>query len=378
MAVYLDHNASTPIDERVFDAMHPFLMGRYGNPSSVHNFGRTVRRAIDEAREQVAALVNSHPSQVVFTGGGTEANNMVFAGLSQRVTPGQILMSAIEHPSILHSKCYFDSQWQVDMLHVDEQGRLDLAYLDEHVNDQTRLVSVMFANNEVGVIQDVSAFSEICRARGVIYHCDAIQAIGKVAVDYVASGAHLMSLSSHKIYGPQGCGALIVDKSVDMASMMVGGGQEKKRRAGTENVAAIVGFGKAAELAKSELQQNQQQLLALRQQLEQGLRSIEGVTIFSAEAERLPNTVMFAVEGIAGETLLMALDAMGYAVSSGSACESGNDTPSHVLKAMNVPHDLALGSVRISLGKGNTQQEIVGVINTLKQQIQMMRSMLHR
>ncbi|VAW88655.1 Cysteine desulfurase [hydrothermal vent metagenome] len=379
MATYLDHNATTPLDERVLEAMHPFLMKSYGNPSSVHGFGRHVRRAIDNAREQVAALVNAHPSQVIFTSGGTEANNMVFAGLAQRQTAGRALVSAIEHPSVLRGTKHLDShQWQIETIAVDASGRVSADLLNAMIDDQTRLVSVMAANNEVGTVQDVAILSAICRDRQVIFHCDAVQAVGKIEVDFSSTQTHLMSLSSHKIYGPQGCGALVVDKLVDMAPLMYGGGQEKKRRAGTENVAAIVGFGKAAELAASELSHNQQHLLQLRQQLERALKTVDGVTIFAASAERLPNTVMFAVEGIAGETLLMALDALGFAVSSGSACESAEEGPSHVLVAMGVPFELAQTSIRISLGRGNTAQDVDNVIIALKQQIQMMRSMACR
>lgn len=379
MATYLDHNATTPLDERVLEAMNPFLTASYGNPSSVHGFGRHVRRAIDDAREQVAALVNAHPSQVIFTSGGTEANNMVFAGLAQRQTAGRALVSAIEHPSILRGTKHLGShQWQVGTVAVDVSGRVSADLLSAMIDDQTRLVSVMAANNEVGTVQDVATLSAICRDRQVVFHCDAVQAAGKIKVDFAGTQAHLMSLSSHKIYGPQGCGALIVDKLVDMAPLMYGGGQEKKRRAGTENVAAIVGFGQAAELAASELSQNQQHLLQLRQQLERALKIVDGVTIFAASAERLPNTVMFAVEGIAGETLLMALDTLGFAVSSGSACESAEEGSSHVLLAMGVPFELAQASIRISLGRSNTVQDVDNVVTALKQQIRMMRSMACR
>lgn len=376
MPVYLDHNATTPLDERVLAVMYPYLTSSYGNPSSVHGFGREVRSAIEKAREQVAALVNAHPSQVVFTSGGTEANNMVFVGIAQTRAASRVITSAVEHPSVLRATRHLDSrQWQVGQVGVDAQGYVSPDALATVLDEQTRLVSIMSANNEVGVIQDIPALAEECRSRGILFHSDAVQALGKVTVDFAASGAHLMSLSSHKIYGPQGCGALIVDKSVGLTPLMYGGGQEKKRRAGTENVAAIVGFGHAAELAAVEMQQNQCQLLALRQQLESALLDIEGVTLFAADAVRLPNTAMFSVEGVAGETMLMALDTLGYAVASGSACESGNDEPSHVLTAMGVSQDIALSSLRVSLGQSNTVQDVDGFIMALKQQIQMMRMM---
>ncbi len=375
MTIYLDHNATTPLDGRVLEAMMPYLSGDYGNPSSVHTFGRQVRAAIDQAREQVAALVNAHPSQVVLTCGGTEANNMVFAGIARSQDPACVLISAIEHPSVMRSVRHMvDRGWQVATIPVDGQGRVSPLELAQRLEPQTRLVSIMSANNEVGVIQDVPTLAEVVRSHGAIFHTDAVQALGKIEVDFVASGAQLMSLSSHKIYGPQGCGALVVDKAVDMAPLMYGGGQEKKRRAGTENVAAIIGFGKAAELAKTELTQNRKHVLQLREKLESDLANIEGIVLFSTETERLPNTVMFAVEGIAGETLLMALDSLGYAVSSGSACESGSANPSHVLLAMGVDRDTAEASIRVSLGKQNSTQDIEGLVTAL-QQIQMMRSM---
>ena len=376
MAIYLDHNATTPLDSRVLAEMTPYLTTLFGNPSSVHGCGRVVRGAVDQAREQVAALGNAHPSQVIFTSGGTEANNMVFAGIALRYPVGQVLVSAIEHPSVLRSAQHLTAQqWQVAKLPVDCAGRVSPQGLSEMLNPMTRLVSVMSANNEVGTLQDISALADGCREQGVIFHSDAVQALGKVKVEFSASGAQLMSLSSHKIYGPQGCGALIVDKSVDLAALMHGGGQERRRRAGTENVAAIVGFGKAAELAAAELESQQQHCLALRNLLEQRLMQIDGVTLFASEAQRLPNTVMFAVKGIAGETMLMALDSLGFSVSSGSACESGSEDPSHVLMAMGIERELAMASIRISLGRQNTPQDIEGLIVALQQQIQMMRSM---
>ncbi|MCF6218316.1 MAG: cysteine desulfurase [Gammaproteobacteria bacterium] len=375
MSTYLDHNATTPLDERVLEAMHPFLTASYGNPSSVHGFGRHMRRAVDNAREQLAALVNAHPSQVIFTSGGTEANNMVFSGLAQRQPPGRVLISTIEHPSVLRGTKHMDRlKWQIERIPVDQAGRVEVDTLAGMIDSQTRLVSIMAANNETGTIQDIEALAATCREHNAVFHCDAVQALGKIKVDFPASMAHLMSLSSHKIYGPQGCGALVVEKSIDLAPLMYGGGQERTRRAGTENVAAIVGFGRAAEIAANELEKNRQQLLLLRQLLEQMLQTIEGVVLFATQAERLPNTVMFAVEGVAGETMLMALDEMGFAVSSGAACESTKGEPSHVLTAMGVSYELAQASIRISLGRANTAQDVENVVVALKHKILMMRS----
>ncbi len=367
MPIYLDHNATTPIDERVLERMLPYLRQYYGNPSSLHQPGRVARAALDQARGQVAALVNAHPSQVVFTSGGTEANNFALAGLAGSLPPGRLAVSAIEHSSVLGAARALAGQgWGVDLVAVDAQGRVTPQALAAALRPDTRLVSVMLANNETGVVQDIAALSAAARAAGAVMHCDAVQAAGKLGLDFLASGAQLMSLSAHKIYGPKGVGALIVDKSLDLRPLLYGGGHERGLRAGTENVAGIVGFGAAAELAAAEWPDRRQHQLALRARFEARLQAeLPELVVAAREAERLPNTVMLAVPGIDGPSLLMNLDQAGIAVSSGSACAAGSTEPSHVLVAMGFPNDLARNAIRVSFGKRNTDAEVDALITAL-------------
>ncbi|GMQ83649.1 MAG: cysteine desulfurase family protein [Gammaproteobacteria bacterium] len=370
MKLYLDYNASSPLDERVLAAMTDCMAGMPGNPSSTHQFGRALRAMLDAAREQVAALAGVQPAQVIFTGGGSEANNLALHAVTAGQAVGRLAISRIEHPSVLESGQALTGQgWQRDLIEVDEQCRVTLQALVEKLHRDTRLVSVMTANNETGVIQDIAGLAARVRSAGAIFHTDAIQAAGKIALDFESSGVQLLSLSAHKIYGPKGVGALIVDKSLELTPLIYGGGQERGLRAGTENVAGIVGFGVAAELAKTQLEQRTAHMRSLRDRLERGLAHYTGITLFAREAERLPNTVQLAVAGIDGETLLMQLDRAGIAVSSGSACASGKNQVSHVLTAMGVDADTARGAIRISLGKDTTESEIDTLLAALSQQI---------
>lgn len=369
---YFDYNASAPLDERVLAAMLPFLKQHYANPSSSHQEGRLVRQAIEQAREQVAALVNAHPSQVIFTSGGTEANNLALKGVQLAQADARILVSAIEHESVFQPA----KRLQARTLPVDAQGRLDMAALEAGLRQGAELVSVMSVNNETGVIQDIADIADKVRAQGALMHTDAVQALGKHPLDMPGLGVQMMTLSSHKIYGPKGVGALVVDKGVSFEPLLHGGAHEKGRRAGTENVAGIIGFGQAAELTAQEWQPRSRQLLQLREGLESSLtHAIEGVEIFSKEAERVSNTCFFSVPGIDGETLLLALDDAGFAVSSGSACGSKDTEPSHVLMAMGIETELARGAVRISLGKENTEQQVDALVRAVKQQVETMRQM---
>jgi cysteine desulfurase len=385
MSIYLDHNATTPMDERVLEVMLPYLREQFGNPSSAHQLGRTARAAVGVAREQVAALVNAHPSQVVFTGGGTEANNLALTGIAGRSSAGHLAISAVEHDSVrAPAKALQKQGWSLDEIGVDKQGRLDAAQLRNTLATMrtsaskpaaTKLLAVMLANNETGVIHDIATVAAQAREAGAVLLVDAVQAAGKIPVDFVAMGAQLMSLSGHKIYGPKGVGALIVDKAMDMEPLIQGGGHEKGRRAGTENVAAIVGFGRAAELAMDALGARQVQLQLLRDHLEQRLTAeMPELRIFGQQAERLPNTSFFAVPGVDGETLLMSLDQLGLAVSSGSACSTGEVEPSHVLMAMGVEAGLARGAVRVSLGKDSRRDEIDGFVDGFKQQVRVLQN----
>jgi cysteine desulfurase len=360
---YFDHNATTPIDDRVLEAMLPFLKAFYGNPSSLYKHGRIVRSAIDSAREQVAALVGSQASQVIFTSGGTEANNLALTAIKspnlRMARLARLAISAIEHPSITEAAENLANQdHELKLIAVDGDGLITQQAIHELIEYQPAFVSIMLANNETGVIQDIANIADQIRANGTIVHTDAVQALGKIPVDFKQLGVEMMSISSHKIYGSKGCGALVFDKAVSLKSVFLGGGQEQGYRAGTENVPAIIGFGKAAELAGVELAKRAEKLLMLRTFLEARLQLIPRITIFAKDAERLPNTVQFGISGMDGEMLLMKLDQKGIAVSSGSACASGGGKPSPVLAAMGVSAELAKSAIRISLGKDNTPAEI--------------------
>jgi cysteine desulfurase len=374
-AVYLDHNGTTALDPRVLQAMMPYLSEQHGNAASRHVFGRGARQAIDHAREQVADAVGAHPSQVIFTAGGTEADNLAICGMSATRPAGQIAMSAIEHPAVTRPAFAMRARGhRVAVIAVDHVGRIEKNHLDAILEKPTALVSVMLANNETGVIQDIAGIAETARRHGAFMHTDAVQGLGKIKLDFSALNAHAMSLSAHKINGPQGAGALVLDKRVDIQPLLHGGGQEKGLRSGTENVAAIVGFGAACELIKHELVQRAGAVRQLRDQLELGLKAL-GAHIFGVSSgnERLPNTSFFAFPEIEGETLVMALDRKGFAVASGSACSSDSTEPSHVLLAMGIEPELARGAVRVSFGAGNSLQQLVAFLQVLENELQRLK-----
>lgn len=369
MSVYLDHNASTPLDPRVLEAMQPYLGGPYANPSSQHRYGRAARDAVETARAQVAALAGAMASEVVFTSGGTEANNFAIKGAAAGRAGSRLLYSAIEHPCVTEPMAALQARgWATEALAVDGDGRVDrAAFQGQLAGGGVRLVSCMAANNETGVLQDIAALAADAQAAGALMHVDAVQAAGKIELDFAGSGVQLMSLSSHKIYGPKGAGALLVDAGIELEPLLHGGGQEQGRRGGTENVAAIVGFGAAAELARQERVERMKFAGGLRDRLEASLREIEGLRIFSAAAPRLRNTSQFAIPGVHSATLLGLLDKRGFAVSSGSACASGTDEPSPVLLALGVPAPLALCAVRVSVGRGNSTAEVDGFVAALRE-----------
>jgi cysteine desulfurase len=367
--VYFDHNATTQIDARVLDAMLPWMSAQSGNPSSRHQFGRAAREAVAQAREQVARACGAQASQVVFTASGTEANNLAIKGLADYVPQGQILSSAVEHPCVTRSAMAMRAKGHLaHSIPVDSDGKVDRAQMKAQLRLATSLVSVMLANNETGVLQDVAELAGIARAHGSLMHTDAVQALGKIALNFNDLNVHAMTVSSHKLHGPQGAAALILDKRVDIQPLLHGGGQERGLRSGTENVAAIVGFGLACELASQQLTDYQAHTLSLRTQLEKGLASMN-VTIFGAQSKRLSNTSFFAMDGIEGETLVVALDRKGYAVASGSACSSDSTEPSAVLLAMGVQEELARGAVRLSLGTQNSAQQVADFLQQLQQEI---------
>jgi len=367
MALYLDNNATTAIDPVVLDAMMPYLQGIVGNPSSVHRFGRLTRDALEQARVQLAHLCGAQPGQVVFTSGGTEANNLAIKGALASQAPARLAVSAVEHASLLETaRSMSQTGWVLDEIAVDENGRVTHSSLEQALYENTALVSVMLANNETGAIQNIEDVVSTAGKYGAMIHTDASQAAGKVPVNFAQLGVNLMTLSSHKIYGPQGVGALIVDRAIELQPIQQGGGQERGLRGGTENIAGIVGFGMAAELAAKSLTERAKFQQIMRDDLVQALTELPQITLFATEGERLPNTVQFSVAGIDGETLLMQLDRKGIAVSSGSACHSGQSDPSHVLMAMGVDARVAKNAVRVSFGKDNKAEDTATFMEALK------------
>lgn len=367
--VYLDHNATTPLAPAVLAAMLPWLESRFGNASSRHEYGRQARQAIDEARQRIAAAVNAHPTEVVFTSGGSEANNLFVKGAAASLKPGLFAVSAVEHPCVLKPAAQLARQgWLVHQIAVDAAGRVDSADFADVLANRPKLLSVMLANNETGVLQDVAGLAAQARGTGAWFHSDAVQALGKLPVDFRAlnaAGLHALTLSAHKAGGPKGAAALVLDKRVELQPLIAGGGHERGLRSGTENVPAIVGFGIAAELAVQNLAEGPARLRTLRERLDSGLAAL-GARIFAVDAERLPNTTYFAFADIDGETLVGQLDRAGFAVASGAACSSANPEPSHVLRAMGVAPEIARGAVRVSLGAGNTAQDIEQLISAVQ------------
>lgn len=375
---YLDHNATTPLDARVLEAMLPFLTERYGNASSRHEYGRAARAAIDAARQQVAAAVGAHPTEVVFASGGSEANNLFIKGAAACLKPGTIAVSAIEHPCVREPALDLKRLgWDVHEIAVDAEGRVVETDFSAALAKPAKLVSVMLANNETGVLQDIPALASKARAAKAWFHTDAVQALGKVKLDFRAlnaAGVNALTVSAHKIYGPKGAAALVLDKRIELKPLISGGGQERNLRSGTENVAAIVGFGAACELAVARLEADAARLNVLRGQLEAGLAA-SGATIFSRNAPRLPNTTFFALSGIDGETLVAQLDRAGFAVASGSACSSVSPEPSHTLLAMGVEAGMAKSALRVSLGRANTEEDVARFLQALDETVRKLKGL---
>jgi len=374
--VYLDYNATTPVRAEVLEAMLPWFSQRFGNASSRHEYGRAARAAIDEARSKVAAAVGAHHSEVVFVSGGSEANNLFVKGVAALDRPGVVALSAVEHPCVREpARALERVGWQVREIAVDALGRIAVDDYLDILQCRPKMVSVMLANNETGVIQDIPAVAEAAKTTRAWFHTDAVQALGKIPIGFRGlndCGVHALTVSAHKIGGPKGAGALVLDKRLELAPLISGGGHERGLRSGTENVAAIVGFGVACELAAAELQTTGVRLHALRNELERGLIE-QGATIFGRGAERLPNTAYFALPGIEGETLVAKLDRAGFAVASGAACSSAHPMPSRVLTAMGVASGLARGAVRVSLGGETTAAQIGDFLTVLAQTVFQLR-----
>ncbi|WP_341644677.1 cysteine desulfurase family protein [Thauera sp. SDU_THAU2] len=377
--VYLDWNATTPLDPQVREAMLPWLGAaepiRFGNASSRHEYGRQARAAVDEARARVAAAVGAHATEVIFTSGGSEANNLFLKGAAACLRPGTVAVSAIEHPCVREpAKQLQRTGWTLKEIAVDAHGVIDAADWAATLQTKPALVSVMLANNETGVLQDIAALAAEARKPGAWFHTDAVQALGKIELDFRALGVNAMTLSAHKVGGPLGAGALVVDKRVELAPLIAGGGQERGLRSGTENVAAIVGFGVACERAVARREAEAQRLTLLRGEIETGLAAL-GATVFSRAAQRLPNTVFFAFDNIDGETLVGKLDRAGFACASGSACSSAQPEPSHTLLAMGVDPAVARGAVRVSLGRTTTADDVARFVATLSRVVEDLRKL---
>lgn len=372
---YLDHNATTPLDPRVREAMLPYLDARFGNPSSRHEYGRQARAAVDRAREQVAAAVGAHPTEVVFTSGGSEANNLFIKGAAAQMKPGLIVVGASEHPCVREPARQLErSGWRRETALIDGSGRIRADVFAELMKQSPRLVSVMAANNETGVLQEIDRLAAEARAAGALFHTDAVQALGKMPISFRALAVSAMTISSHKIHGPLGAGALVLDKRVELAPLVSGGGQERGLRSGTENVAAIVGFGAAAELAVAALNEWTSRAARQRDALEASLLSL-GARVFGAGAARLPNTAFFAFDHVDGETLVAKLDRAGFAVASGSACSSADPRPSATLLAMGVEDEVARGAIRVSLGRDTQDEALARFVKTLGETLQGLRTL---
>ena len=367
--IYLDYNATTPLDPLVLEEMIPYFSSDYGNPSSIHSFGNKAKSALDVSRDRLAALVNARPKEITFTAGGSESNNFAIKGIAHalRGKGNHLITTSVEHASCLETFSHLESEgFEVTYLDVDSNGLVDLTQLEDSIGDKTTLISCIYANNETGVINPVKSISEIAGERGVLFHTDAVQALGKIKTDLKDLNVDLASFSSHKIYGPKGVGALYIKMGVNPVTLLHGGGQERGKRSGTENVPGIAGFGKAAELVKSSFDDETSRISGLRDLLEKGiLENIEGVGINGEVQDKLPNTLNIFFDGIEGESLVMNLDMEGIAVSTGSACSEGNVEPSHVLLAMGQSTTKAVSSLRLSIGRFTTKEDIESFLDKL-------------
>ncbi len=378
--LYMDYSATTPVKKEVLDEMMPYFTQQFGNASSFHTFGREAKTALDKARGQVASLINSKANEIYFTAGGTESDNWAIQGaaFANKNKGNHIITSKIEHHGVLHICEYLQKHhgFEVTYLDVDSEGKINLDELESAIKDTTILITIMYANNEIGTVQPIKEIGEIAKKHKVLFHTDAVQAAGNINIDVKELNVDLMSMSSHKIYGPKGIGALYIKTGVKLHPFVHGGAQERRRRAGTENMPAIVGYGKAAEIAKETMDEHIEKLTTLRKRLIDGiLEKIPYTTINGSLEDRLPGNVNFSFEFIEGEGILLMLDMLGIAASSGSACTSGSLDPSHVLMAIGLPHEIAHGSLRLSIGDFTTEEDIDYIIEHLPKVIERLRSM---
>jgi cysteine desulfurase len=378
--IYLDHAATTPVDERVVAAMLPYFSDTFGNPSSIHRVGREALEALDDARETVAAVLSANRKEIIFTGGGSEADNLAIKGVAlarrQAGAGAHIITSAIEHHAVLHAVEYLEAfGFDATVLPVDEAGLVRPDDLRAAIRPDTALVTIMYANNEIGTLQPLAELGAICRERGVPLHTDAVQAAGSLPLDVTALNVDLLTLAAHKFYGPKGVGALYVRRGTPLLPQINGGGQERRRRAGTENVAGIVGLATALRLAEEQRSGYVEHCLALRDRLIAGVLERVPRSFLNGDPERrLPNNANLAFEYVEGESVLLLLDQAGIAASSGSACSSGSLEASHVLTALGIPYERAIGSVRFTVGRSTTAEDIDYVLDTLPGLIERLRS----
>jgi cysteine desulfurase len=377
--IYLDNAATTAVKPEVLEQMLPYFTEYFGNPSSLHSFARDAKKGLDKAREQAASAIGAEPDEIIFTGSGTESDNTVLRGVAslKKKNGNHIITSAVEHHAILHTCETLEKEgFEVTYLPVDEFGRVSASKVKDAITDKTILVSVMFANNEVGTIMPIGEIGEICRSKNVLFHTDAVQAAGHVPIDVKKMNIDFLTMSAHKFHGPKGVGVLFVRKGIKLPAMITGGGQERKKRAGTENVPGIVGLGAAIELAVRDMDKNTERMKYQRGKLIEGIQDrIPYVKLNGHPTERLPGNVNFSIRYIEGESILLMLDLSGIAASSGSACTSGSLDPSHVLLAMGLDHETAHGSLRLTLGDETTEEEIDYVLDVLPKVVERLRSM---
>jgi len=377
--IYMDYSATTPVKKEVLNEMLPYFSELYGNPSSIYSFAREAKQAVDNARDKIAKTMGANSNEIYFTSGGSEADNWAIKGVAyaNKDKGNHIITSKIEHHAILHTCEYLEKDgFEVTYLDVDEYGMISPDDLEKAISDRTILITLMYANNEIGTILPIKELSSIAKKKGIIFHTDAVQAFGNIKIDVNELGIDLMSISSHKIYGPKGIGVLYIKKGTKIISFMHGGSQEKRRRAGTENVPGIVGFGKAAEIAAENLDNHISTLTTLRDKLIKGvMETIPNVRLNGHPQFRLPGNANFCFEFIEGESLLLSLDLVGISGSSGSACTSGSLDPSHVLMSLGLPHIIAHGSLRLTVGDFTTEGDIDYILEKLPQIVDKLRQM---
>ena len=374
--IYMDYAATTPVDPRVLEAMKPYFSKKYGNASSLHSFGQESKKAIDEARQKVAELINANSNNIIFTSCATEANNFAIKGIAyaNKNKGNHIITSQIEHHAVLHPCQWLEKQgFKVTYLPVNKYGLVDLNELEKAIRKETILVSIMHANNEIGTIEPIEEIGKICQERGIYFHTDAVQSFGKIEINVEKMNIDLLSASAHKLYGPKGVGCLYIRNGIKIDSLLHGGSQEFNLRAGTENVAGIVGFGKASEIAKKEMKSEEKRLAALRDKLIRNVLKIENSYLNGHPTKRLPNNTNFWFKFIEGESLVMRLNAKGIAASTGSACSARSLEPSHVLLAIGLKHEEAHGSLRLTLGRWSTEEDVDYVSSVLPEIVEKLR-----